>query len=90
MTQREKAFQRQQVHARELARRAGVEYLDRLPRAIPADRVLVHNHVRPTRRLGMRGFRAWLAAPNAARLQVCDCGWAPEFTQHFRVAGMGQ
>jgi hypothetical protein len=37
------------------------EYLDRLPESIPPGRVLVHNSVRLTRRLGSRSFRAWLA-----------------------------
>jgi hypothetical protein len=59
-------------------------YLTRLPKVLPADRVLVHNHVRPTRRLGSRGFRAWLSPPSE-RLTVCRCGWAAELGQHFRV-----
>jgi hypothetical protein len=62
------------------------EYLDRLPRALPAGRVLVHNHVRPARRLGVRGFRAWLSPPDATRLQRCACGWAPELGAHYRMA----
>jgi hypothetical protein len=62
-----------------------MEYLKRLPSSIPADRWLVHNHVRPTRRLGSRGFRAWLVLPGTARLEVCGCGWAPELGAHYRV-----
>ena len=42
-----------------------LEYLDRLPTAVPLNRVLVHNTVRPTRRLGSRGFRAWLSCPDS-------------------------
>lgn len=56
-----------------------------LPRTIPAGRVLVHNNVRPTRKLGSRGFRAWLALPDTSRLTRCECEWAPELGQHFRV-----
>jgi hypothetical protein len=61
-----------------------VEYLSKIPTKIPDGQVVVHNHVRPTtRRLGSRGFRAWLAEPNE-RLVVCDCGWAPELGEHYR------
>jgi hypothetical protein len=62
------------------------EYLPRLPASLPEDgRVLLHNHVlRPTRRLGSHGFRAWLQQSNDA-LEVCDCGFARELGQHFRV-----
>ncbi len=63
-----------------------MEYLRRMPYAIPADRVLVHNHVYPvTREPGERGSRIWLTPPNAAKLEVCDCGWAPELGEHFRT-----
>jgi hypothetical protein len=60
------------------------EYLTRLPAAVPAGRVLVHNHVMPTRRLGARGFRVWLSAIRAG-LEVCGCEWAPEMGKHYRV-----
>jgi uncharacterized protein (DUF433 family) len=59
-------------------------YIKRIPPTIPPDCVLVHNHVRPTRRLGQRGFRAWLALPSAA-LEICSCGWAPGLPEHYRV-----
>jgi hypothetical protein len=64
-------------------------YLSKLPDALPAGVVLVHNSVRPTRRLGMRGFRAWLQAPGTARLRLapCNCGWAAELGQHYLVSG---
>jgi hypothetical protein len=62
----------------------GGVYLRMLPAHVPADQALVHNHVRPTRRLGSRGFRAWLCAPSEW-LEVCRCGWAPELGPHFRV-----
>lgn len=62
-------------------------YIDRIPAsatAIPPGLVVAHNFVRPTRRLGERGFRAWLALPSDV-LAVCDCGWAPELGRHYRV-----
>jgi hypothetical protein len=63
---------------------SGIEYLQRLPDFVPADKVLVHNQVRATGRLGLRGFRVWLSSPDPAKLEVCPCGWAPELGQHFR------
>jgi hypothetical protein len=59
-------------------------YLKRLPTRIPKGMHLVHNTVLPTRRLGFRGFRAWLT-PHEERLERCDCGWAPELGVHYRV-----
>ncbi len=63
------------------------EYLTRTPSAddVPAGRVVVHNQVNPARRLGTRGFRAWLTAPDAQKLEPCGCGWAPEIGEHYRV-----
>jgi hypothetical protein len=55
-----------------------------MPKIIPADRALVHNTVRPSRRLGSRGFRAWLQ-PHDAALELCDCGWAGELGMHYRI-----
>src|SRR4051794_2076385 len=64
-------------------------YLDRIPQAVPADQILVHNHVRPARRLGTNGFRAWLAPRDqAAHYTPCACDWAGELGQHFRVSTM--
>lgn len=62
-------------------------YLSTLParEEVAAGQVLVHNHVRPTLRIGSRGFRAWLEAPGE-RLAACDCGWAAELGIHYRVA----
>jgi hypothetical protein len=62
-----------------------MQYLTKLPRAVPAGRVLVHNNVTPTRRLSSRGFRAWLSEPDTTRLEICQCGWAPELGEHHRV-----
>ena len=64
----------------------GLHYLQRLSTTVPSSLVLVHNHVQPTRRLGSRGFRAWLSAPDATHLEVCPCGWAPELGRHYRVS----
>lgn len=64
---------------------AAPEYLFKLPKAVLAGRVLVHNHVRPTRHIGSRGFRIWLALPETPHLEVCGCDWAPELGRHFRV-----
>jgi hypothetical protein len=61
------------------------EYLSKLPDVVPGDKVLVHNHVKPALRLGIRGFRAWLSSPDPDTLEVCNCGWAPELRRHYRV-----
>lgn len=48
--------------------------------------VVVHNHVRPTRHLGSRGFRAWLQSPDKPpAIEPCPCDWAPELGEHYRV-----
>jgi hypothetical protein len=60
-------------------------YLRALPTVVPSGKVLVHSHVRPTRTLGSRGFRAWLSSPDPTTLEVCGCDWAPGLGQHFRV-----
>ena len=62
----------------------GIEYLYAIPAEVPAGRVVVHNSVRPTRHLGSRGFRAWLAEPSE-RLVLCTCEWAPEIGEHYRL-----
>jgi hypothetical protein len=56
------------------------------PDLIPRNWVLVHNHIRhtPKTRIGVNGFRAWFA-PRSRRLVQCDCGWAAEFGEHYRV-----
>jgi hypothetical protein len=59
-------------------------YLFRLPDSVPDDgQVLVHNNIRPRRRLGLWGFRAWLQAPSCG-LEPCPCGWAAELGEHYR------
>jgi hypothetical protein len=61
-----------------------MKYLRWIPAEVPAGWVVVHNNVRPARRLGWNGFRAWLTGPST-RLVVCDCDWAPELGEHYRV-----
>jgi hypothetical protein len=71
----------------------GIEYLDKLPATIPPGKALVHNNIRPTRQLGLRGFRAWLVAGDddrQANRVVCDCGWAPELGKHYRIPRPGE
>jgi hypothetical protein len=73
------------------ARSTGKEYLFSMPKAVPAGHLLVHNHVRPSRRIGLNGFRIWLATQvDAPPLVLCDCDWAPELGPHFRVAFSAQ
>jgi hypothetical protein len=52
---------------------------------VPVGKVVVHNHVKPSRIVGNRGFRAWLSAPKNREITVCDCAWAPELGQHFQM-----
>jgi transcriptional regulator with XRE-family HTH domain len=61
------------------------DYLLRIPKPgdVPAGRVVVHNDVQPTRRLGSRGFRAWLATEPPEAGERCACGWAPELGRHY-------
>ena len=64
------------------------DYPARIPRDLPTDQVLVHNHVRPEsrrQRQGTRNFRFWLQTANEVPVDGCDCGWAPEFAVHYRV-----
>ena len=65
-----------------------MEYLYKMPHTIPEGMALVHNYVGPTRRLGSRtrGFRVWLDNPNDDHYIKCDCSWAPELGDHYRVA----
>ena len=71
--------------ARETHEKSRMEYVFNMPKAVPAGKVLVHNHVRPTLRLGFAGFRAWLDDPGET-YEICDCGWAPKLSDHYRVA----
>lgn len=73
----------------------GMRYLLAIPaEPPPAGQLVVHNRVVPTRRLGSRGFRAWIASTEpdppgrwlggAHQVIRCDCGWAPELPEHDR------
>jgi hypothetical protein len=63
-----------------------MEYLTKLPKAIPADRYLVHNRVYPVaRRAGTRGSRYWLQT-DLMTCEFCPCGWAPELGSHYRLS----
>jgi hypothetical protein len=87
-----KRLARVRARGQAIAAARGMEYLiGRLPKAVPTGRYLVHNHVRPIRVLGMRGFRAWLQTDlknDWGSLEPCTCGWAPELGQHYRVKGI--
>ena len=61
-----------------------LNYLAHVPKSVPPGKIVVHNNVRPTKQLGMRGFRAWLAEPSP-RYEVCPCEWAPGLDVHYRV-----
>ena len=76
-------FDEPAVHA---ALATPLAYLSRLPDAVPTGTLLVHN-VRPTLRLGSRGFRAWLQSPDdPPAIKACLCRWAAELGTHYRVA----
>lgn len=62
----------------------GFEMVAELPEQITDGRWLIHNHIRPAHPIGMNGFRAYLAQPDAKRFEPCDCGWAAELGQHYR------
>ena len=76
-----------------------VRYLTGIPRKpLAPGHVVVHNQVRPASPIGLNGFRAWIAAPDDDErigkdyrdrdpysVERCDCGWAPELPEHFRV-----
>lgn len=65
-----------------------MQYLATIPRTAPAGRVVVHNHVRPTLKLGSRGFRAWTQVLNPT-VEACRSGWAPSLVKHYRVKRQG-
>ena len=55
---------------------------------VPKGTVVVHNQVRPSRELGLRGSRVWLAESDDSTIEPCDCGWAPELGTHYRVTSL--
>ncbi len=64
-------------------------YLAQVPESIPDGKWIVHNHVRPSLRLNADGFRAWLVNPDPDQYEACDCRWASEVGQHYRVRRAG-
>jgi hypothetical protein len=63
------------------------EYLKRISSLadIPGGMVVVHNHVRPTRQLSMRGFGAWVQVRDDELRELCPCSWAHELPVHYRI-----
>ena len=69
----------------EILRLSAIRYLTKIPAEadVPRGHVVVHNDVWPVaRRRGTRGSRAWTQPPTE-RLVRCDCGWAPELSEHY-------
>jgi hypothetical protein len=63
-------------------------YPSTVPERVPDGWRLAHNHVRPRgrgRRQGWRGFRYWIQDTPEALVR-CDCEWAPEDGEHYRVS----
>ena len=58
------------------------EYLDKLPKEIPPNRILRHNNVRPIFPLGRNGFRAWLRDRKPDDEPMCDCPWCVKHVHH--------
>ena len=68
-----------------LMAKTDLTYLSTVPRQVPEGRIVVHNHVRPAKQLGDRGFRAWTEAADTPLRVPCPCGWAPHLAKHYRV-----
>jgi hypothetical protein len=72
-------------------RLAGDRYFSRVPKVVPAGRIVVHNHIRHTADTppGANGFRAWTTPePNLTRdyaVVPCGCDWATHLGTHYRV-----
>lgn len=57
-------------------KQTGVRYVTGIPRkALPEGVVLVHNHIKPQKLIGMNGFRAW-TQPLDNNVTLCRCDWA--------------
>ena len=72
---------------KEHIRRTGWRYVAHIPRHRDADRVLVHNHVRPQVQLGRNGFRAWTQRMTDDLVE-CHCDWAGvdlRGLKHYRI-----
>lgn len=66
-----------------------MEYIRSVPKHVPANKILVHSHLKPHRRPGTDGRRAWLSSRLWLIVQpkkhvLCDCDWAPEVGEHYR------
>ena len=79
MSRKKLRLQRQQMPPND------IDYLEEMPTVVPAGKILVHNNVVPAKRIGSRGFRIWYASPDSAKYVVCDCGWASELGEHYRI-----
>jgi hypothetical protein len=68
-----------------------MEYLDSTPESVPPGKIVTQNHVvfRPGTEPGDRGFRAWTEPEGTPLHVVCDCAWAPELPEHYRVERAG-
>jgi hypothetical protein len=58
---------------------------------IPAGYFLVHNHVNPTSKLGMQGFRAWIQRGRGDLVRCrCDFGGCinADLHEHYRVGAL--
>ncbi len=66
-------------------RPSNIDYLEEMPTTILTGQILVHNNIVPTRRINTRGFRIWYASPDERKYVACDCGWAPELREHYRI-----
>ena len=51
----------------------------------PPGKILVHNDVKPTQKMGTGGFWFWLADPDPDEYVPCRCGWASHIRNHYRV-----
>jgi hypothetical protein len=59
-------------------------------KAPPEGRVIVHNaHARPAKMQGTRRFRFWYQAGAYPPMLPCDCGWASELGEHYRLSREG-
>src|SRR5262245_60116366 len=74
-------------HWQDIGRR-GYNKPFRVPRSVPTDRFLVHNHIAHTYDMphGLNGFRCWTQT-TTKYLVRCRCGWSG--LPHYRVRGPG-
>jgi hypothetical protein len=80
----------------DITQKAGTRYIPYIPRTMPATgSIVVHNHVRSTAEdgtslvPGMNGFRAWTERADTPNRVVCNCKWAPDLKEHYRVDKFG-